>query len=245
MAVHTTNIIQAVSMFDPSDETNNSDEEQERRGQILCVAVQVFHNDDEVGDATPNILDSPPRAVHGHILVMGQHDQALQTTRQTILHSIVQVLGDDTSMHPLHDPESGSSAISPTVDMDQPLMIRNPEILLAPFLEPDFLRLPQAVTPYKPYPGSPPPDFDYHLHTPTPEVVEEPRVIPGDNWLHNIEGLVLQHFYTIPGLEGRMVEAPFYRYDFLPDYLELLLSRGHNCPSHSRPLRVREDPYPH
>jgi hypothetical protein len=245
MAVHTTNIVQAISMFDPSDETNNSDEEQERREQILCIAVQVFHNDNEVGDTILNILDFPPKAVYGHILVMGQHDQALQTTGQTILHSVVQVLGDNTSMHPLHDPESGSSATLPTVDMDQPLMIRNPEILLAPFLEPDFLRPPQAVTPYKPYPGSLPLDFNYHLHTLTLKVVKESRVIPGDDWLHNIEGLAPQHSYTIPGLGGRIVEAPFYRYNFLPDYLKLLLSRGHNCPSHSRPLRAREDPYPH
>jgi hypothetical protein len=42
-----------------------------------------------------------------------------------------------------------------------------------------------------------------------------------------------------------MVETPFYRYDFLPDYPKLLLSQGCNCPSHLRPLRAREDPYPH
>jgi hypothetical protein len=52
------------------------------------------------------------------------------------------------------------------------------------------------------------------------------------------------HSYTIPGLGGRMVEAPFYKYNFLPDYPELLLSWGCNCLQHSRPLRVREDPYP-
>jgi hypothetical protein len=40
------------------------------------------------------------------------------------------------------------------------------------------------------------------------------------------------------------MEAPFYRYDFLPDYPELLLLRGCNCPNHSCPLRAREDPYP-
>jgi hypothetical protein len=99
--------------------------------------------------------------------------------------------------------------------------------------------------PYKPYPGSPPPDFDYCPHTPTPEVVKEPRVILGNNWHRNVEGLALQHSYTILGLGGRMMEAPFYRYNFLPDYPELLLSRGCNCPSHLHPLRAREDPYPH
>jgi hypothetical protein len=98
--------------------------------------------------------------------------------------------------------------------------------------------------PYKPYLGSPPPDFDYCPCTLTPKVVEEPRVIPRDDWHRNIEGLAPQHSYTIPGLGGRMVEAPFYRYDFLPDYPKLLLSRGCNCPSHSYPLRARENPYP-
>jgi hypothetical protein len=164
---------------------------------------------------------------------------------QPILHSVMQVLRDDTDMHPLHDPESSSSASLSTADMDQLLTIRNPKMPLALFPEPDFLRPPWAVMPYEPYPGSPPPDFDYCPCTLTPEVMEEPGVIPGDNWLHNVKGLVLQHSYTIPGLGGRMVEAPFYRYDFLPDYPELLLSQGCNCPSHSHPLRVREDPYPH
>jgi hypothetical protein len=74
--------------------------------------------------------------------------------------------------------------------------------------------------------------------------VEEFGVIPGDDWHRNVEGLVPQHDYTIPGLGGRPMEAPFYRYDFLPNYPELLLSRGRNCPSHLRPLRAREDPYP-
>jgi hypothetical protein len=204
----------------------------------------VFHNDSQARDATPNILDSPPRAVHGHILVTGQNNQAPQTPGGTILHSIMQVLRDDTNLYPLHDPESRSSSGSSTADVDQLLTIRNPEMQLAPFQEPDFLRPPRVATPYKPYLGSPPPDFNYHLRTPTPEVVEEFGVISGDDWHHNVEGLALQHDYTILGLGGRMVEAPFYRYDFLPDYPKLLLSRGCNCPSHLRPLRVREDPYP-
>jgi hypothetical protein len=70
-AVHTANIVQAISMFNPDDEANDSDEEWERRGQILHITVQVFHNDDEVGDASPNILDSPLRAVCGQVLVAG------------------------------------------------------------------------------------------------------------------------------------------------------------------------------
>jgi hypothetical protein len=101
----------------------------------------------------------------------------------------MQVLGDDTEMHPLHNPESNSSTTSFTVNVDQPLVVRNPEMSLATFTEPDFLRPPQAVTPYEPYPGSLPPNFNYHPHTPTPEVVEEPEVIPGDDWLHNVKGL--------------------------------------------------------
>jgi hypothetical protein len=59
---------------------------------------------------------------------------------------------------------------------------------------------------------------------PTPEIIKEPRVIPGDDWLYNVQGLASVHPDTIPGLGGRMVEAPFYRYDFHPDYPELLLS---------------------
>jgi hypothetical protein len=98
--------------------------------------------------------------------------------------------------------------------------------------------------PYEPYPGSPPPDFDYRPHTLTPEFVKESRVILGDDWLCNIEGLSLVHSYTIPGLKGRMVEAPFYRYNFLPDYPKLLLLRRRNCLQHSHPLRAREDLYP-
>jgi hypothetical protein len=156
----------------------------------------------------------------------------------------VQVLGDDTDIHSLYDPENGSSNSSSTTNVDQLLMIRNPKMQLAPFPEPDFLRLPQAAMPYKPYPGSPPPDFDYRPHTPTPEVVEEPGVIPGDDWHCNVKGLAPQHLYTILGLGERMVKAPFYRYNFLPNYPELLLSWEHNCPSHSCPLRAREDPYP-
>jgi hypothetical protein len=204
----------------------------------------VFRNDNQAGDATPNILDSPPRAVHGCILVVGQNDQALQTLGGTILHGIVQVLGDNTDLHPFHDPESESSSGSSTADVDQLLIIRNLEIQPAPFQELDFLWPPQAATLYEPYPGSPPPDFDYRPCTLTPEVMEEFGVIPGDNWHQNVEGLAPQHDYTIPGLGGRPMEAPFYRYNFLPDYPKLLLSRGHNCPSHSCLLRAREDPYP-
>jgi hypothetical protein len=231
-------------MFNPRDKANDSDEEQERWGQLLRVAIQVFHNDSQAGDITLNILDSPPRAVCGRVLIAGQNDQAPQTPGGTILHSIVQVLRDDTDIHPLHNLESGSLSDSSTADVDQLLIIRNPKMHLAPFPEPDFLRPPRAAMLYKPYLGLSPPDFDYRPCTLTPEIVEEPRVIPGDDWHRNVEGLAPQHMYTIPGLGGRMVEAPFYRYDFLPDYPELLLSRGCNCPNHSHPLRAREDPYP-
>jgi hypothetical protein len=230
-------------MFDPGDETNDSDEERERCGQLLHITIQVFHNDSQAGDATPNILDSPPRAVRGRILVAGQNDQAPQTPGGIILHGVVQVLGDDTNLHPLCDPSESSSGLS-MADVDQLLVIRNPEIQPTPVQELDFLRPPWAATPYEPYPGSPPPDFDYRPCTPTPEVVEEFRVIPGGNWHQNIKGVAPQHDYTIPGLGGWPMDAPFYRYDFLPDYPKLLLSRGCNCPSHSHPLRVREDPYP-
>jgi hypothetical protein len=239
-AVHTANIVRAVSMFDPGDETNNSNDKRERHGQLLCIAIQVFHNDSQAGDATPNILNSPPRAVCGRVLIAGQNNQAPQTPGGMILHGVVQVLGDDTNLHPLHDPSESSSSSS-TANVDQLLVIRNPEI---PIQTLDFLRPPQVATPYEPYPGSPPPDFDYRPCTPTPEVVEEFGVIPRDDWHQNIEGVAPQHDYTIPGLGGRPMEAPFYRYDFLPNYPKLLLSWGRNCPNHSRPLRAREDPYP-
>jgi hypothetical protein len=142
MAVHTTNIVWAILMFDPGNEANDSDEEWERWEQILHIAIQVFHNDDQAGDASPNILDSPPQAVCSHVLVTGQNDQAPQIPGGTILHGIVQVLGDDTNMHPLHNPENRSSSGLSTADVDQLLTIRNPEMQLAPFPEPDFLRLP-------------------------------------------------------------------------------------------------------
>jgi hypothetical protein len=238
--VHTANIVQAVSMFDPGNKTNDSDEEQERCRQLLHIAIQVFRNDSQAGDVTPNILDSPPRAVRDRVLIAGQNDQAPQTPGGMILHGVVQVLGDDTDLHPPCDPSESSSSSS-TADVNQLLIIRNPEI---PVQELDFLRPPRAAMPYEPYPGSPPPDFDYHPRTPTPEVIEEFGVIPGDDWHRNIEGVSPQHDYTILGLGGRPIDAPFFRYDFIPDYPELLLSRGHNCPSHSRPLRAREDPYP-
>jgi hypothetical protein len=227
-------------MFDPGDETNDSDKERERRGQLLRIAIQVFRNDNQAGDVTLNILDSPPRAVRGRVLVAGQNNQAPQTPGGMILHGVVQVLGDDTDLHPLHDPSESASSSS-TVDVDQLLIIRNPEI---PIQELDFLCPPRAATPYEPYPGSPPPDFDYHPRTLTPEVIEEFGVIPGPDWHRHVEGVSPQHDYTIPGLGGSPIHAPFYRYDFLPDYPELLLSRGRNCPSHSHPLRAREDPYP-
>jgi hypothetical protein len=157
-----------------------------------------------------------------------------------ILHGVVQVLEDDTDLHPLCDPSKSTSSTS-TADVDQLLIIRNPEI---PVQELDFLCPPRAATPYELYPRSSPPDFDYRPHTPTPEVIEEFGIIPRHDWHRRVEGVSPQHDYTIPGLGGSPIHAPFYRYDFLPDYPELLLLRGCNCPSHSRPLRVREDPYP-
>jgi hypothetical protein len=51
----------------------------------------------------------------------------------------MQVLRDDTDIHPLHDLESGSLSDSSMADVDQLLIIRNPEMHLAPFSEPDFL----------------------------------------------------------------------------------------------------------
>jgi hypothetical protein len=130
-------------MFDPGDETNDSDEERERCGQLLCIAIQVFRNDSQARDATPNILDSPPRAVRGRVLITGQNDQAPQTPGGMILHGVVQVLGDDTNLHPLHDPSESSSSSS-MADVDQLLIIRNPEIQPIPVQELDFLWPPRV-----------------------------------------------------------------------------------------------------
>jgi hypothetical protein len=80
--------------------------------------VQVFYNNNEAGDTTSNILDSLPRVVHSCVLITGQNDQAPQTTGQTILHSVMQVLGNDTEIHSLHNPEGNSSTTSFTVDVD-------------------------------------------------------------------------------------------------------------------------------
>jgi hypothetical protein len=225
MAVHTANIICTISMFQLDFMGNDSNKEHKRREQILCHTVQIFRNNDQVGDAFPNILDSPPRAVQGHILIMGQHDETPQvfTVGQAIIHGVIQIHRDNISMYPPHDPEANSMATLFTVNVDQLLIIRNPEMAVAPFKEPDFLRLPRPTTPYKLYPGSPSPNFDYQPHTLIPELVEEPGVIQGDDWLHNVMGVSPAHSYTIPRLRGRMMEAPFYKYDFLPDYPKVLL----------------------
>jgi hypothetical protein len=105
MAVHTTNIIHAISMFQSDNVGNDSDEECKRRGQILCHTVQIFYNNGQAGDASPNILDLLPRAVQGHILIAGQHDEAPQafTVEQAIIHGIIQIYKDNISMHPPHD----------------------------------------------------------------------------------------------------------------------------------------------
>jgi hypothetical protein len=101
---------------------------------------------------------------------------------------------------------------------------------MAPFKELDFLRPPRPVTLYEPYPSLLPPNFDYQPQTLTPKITKEPGVIPEDNWLCNITRLLPMHPYTILRLGGRMVEAPFYKYDFLPDYPKILLLQEYNCP---------------
>jgi hypothetical protein len=120
MAVHTANIVCAVSMFHSDDEGNNSDKECERRGQVLHVTIQVFCNDTKVGDASLNILDLPLRAVYSYILIAGQHDQAPQvfTAGQVIVHGVIQVHGDNISMHLPRNPKANSSTTSSTIDMD-------------------------------------------------------------------------------------------------------------------------------
>jgi hypothetical protein len=74
MAVHTTNIIHAVFLFQSNNTGNDSDKEWEQRDRIMRDMIQIFHNDDQAGDTSPNILDLPPRAVQGRIIVSEQHD---------------------------------------------------------------------------------------------------------------------------------------------------------------------------
>jgi hypothetical protein len=145
--------------------------------------VQIFCNDDQAGDASLNILDSLPRAVRGHILIAGQHDDALQvfTAGQPIIHGIIQIHRDDIHMHPPYNHKTSPMAMSSTIDVDQPLIIHNPKMAVAPFEEPDFLRLPRPMIPYKPYPGLPLPNFNYRPCMLTPELIEEPGVILGDD----------------------------------------------------------------
>jgi hypothetical protein len=245
MVVHTANIIHATSLFQSDNMGNNSDKENKQRGCILHNTIQIFCTNNQAGDTSLNILDSPPQAVQGCIIILGQHDNPqVFTAGQPIIHSIIQIQGDDISMHPLHDPKTSSDATSSTTDVAQLLIIQNSEIGMAPFEELDFLAPPQPATPYEPYPGSPLPNFDYWPCMPTPEFIKELGVMPGDEWLHNIKGLSPTHDYSIPGLGGRAIQAPFYKYDFLSDYPKILLSQGHNCLQHLHPLRVREDPYP-
>src|SRR5258708_21602188 len=124
----------------------------------------------------------------------------------------------------------------------EPLFISNPDIPM----------LPQPSMPYPVYPRPPPPTYEedkencgnYQPRSPTPEEGPQPGVIPGKEWIRNLQGLEPLVDHHIPGMAGREIITPFFRYDFTPDYLEVILSCGRNCANYSRPLRTRADPYP-
>jgi len=85
----------------------------------------------------------------------------------------------------------------------------------------------------------------YQPWSPTPEEAPQPGVIPGEDWIRNLQGLEPLVNHRIPGMAGREIIAPFFHYDFAPDYPEIILSQGRHCANHSRPLHARADPYPH
>ena len=133
---------------------------------------------------------------------------------------------------------------SPTeVGSNKPLFIANPDILLPP----------RASTPYPVYLGPPPLSYnedkemwgDYQPRSPTPKEGLQLGVIPGEEWIRNLQGMEPLVDHHIPRMAGREIITPFFRYDFTLDYLEILLSHGHNCANHSRPLCAQPDPYPH
>ena len=77
-----------------------------------------------------------------------------------------------------------------------------------------------------------------------PEESPQLGVIPREEWIRNLQGLEPLVDHRIPGMAGREIIAPFFRYDFTLDYPEIILSRRHGCANHSRPLRAQADPYP-
>src|SRR5216684_6494872 len=176
----------------------------------------------------PNILDSPPQPVQGLVLVDGH------ATEQRVVQGAVLL---DKGFMPVDTPSL------PTVVSDtEPLFITNPDILLPP----------RPSTLYPVYPGPPPPTYNedkenrgnYQPRSPTPEEGPQLGLIPGDEWIWNLQGLEPLVDHHIPGMAGREIITPFFHYDFTPDYPEIILSHGRNCANYSRPLRAQPDPYP-
>src|SRR5258708_2067561 len=148
----------------------------------------------------PNILDSPPRPVQGLVLIDGH------ATKQTIVQGQV-LLNENFAL--VNTPSSPTTASD-----NEPLFIANPDILLPP----------RASTPYLVYPGPPPPMYEedeeirgeYRPRSPTPEKVPQPGVIPGDEWIRNLQGLEPLVDHRIPGMAGREIIALFFHYNFTP-----------------------------
>ena len=227
--IHTANLTRALSYFQDSVVAFTEEEEEAERAAIFRHTIRAFRRDTHAGEGTPNILDSPPQPVQGLVLVDGH------ATEQRVVQGAVLL---DEGFMPVDTPSS-PTAVSDT----EPLFITNPDILLP--LRPS--------TPYPVYPGPLPPTYDkdkenrgnYQPRSPTPEEGPQPGLIPGDKWIRNLQGLEPLVNHHIPGMAGREIIAPFFHYDFTPDYPEIILSCRCNCANYSRPLRAQLDPYPH
>ena len=208
--IHMANIIHAASYFQGSMVADTEEEEATERAAVFRQTVQIFQRDNQAGDSTPNVLDSPPWPVQGLMLMDGC------ATKQNILQGMVLVNENGVPTNTL--------SLLTVVSDSEPLFITNPNILMPP----------RASTPYLVYPGPPPPTYkedeehrgNYCPCLPTPDIIPQPGVIPRDEWIRNVQGLEPLVNHTIPGMAGREITAPFFHYDFAPDYPEIILSRG-------------------
>src|SRR5258708_4810879 len=116
--VHTANLIRATSYFQGSVEANTEEEEAVKQGAIFQQSIQIFRQDNQVGDGTLNVLNSPPQPVQGLILVDGH------ATEQNVLHGVVLL---NENFAPINTPSSLTTASD-----NKLLFITNPDILLPP-----------------------------------------------------------------------------------------------------------------
>jgi hypothetical protein len=171
-----------------------------KRQAIYCNTWRVFCNDPHGGEGDPNVYGAPSHTIYGRVFVINSDNpEAIAQVKQELLPG-----GSLGSVFP---------SLTTTMNDRNIPFIPNLNILL----------LPRASTPYPLYPGLPLPTYQededtcgsYHPHFSTPEPVEEvssaeePGVSPGEEWVLNIHGLEPLVNYTIPGLEGCLVMAPF------------------------------------